>query len=51
MGEALQGLPEGLVRTARERYLQGAEDITTTLDALYERAMQEKGTETCTLNA
>ena len=38
VGEALHGLPEGLVRTARERYLQGAEDITTTLDALYEQA-------------
>ena len=41
LGEALHGLPEGLVRTARERYLQGAEDITTTLDALYERATQD----------
>ena len=38
VGEALHGLPEVLVRTARERYLQGAEDITTTLDALYKRA-------------
>ena len=48
VGEALHGLPEGLVpRTARDRYLQGAEDITTTLDALYERATGEvtSGTE------
>ena len=37
VGEALHGLPEGLVQAARERYLEGAEDITTTLDALYER--------------
>ena len=37
VGEALHGLPDGLVQTARERYLQGAEDITTRLDALYER--------------
>ena len=41
VGEALHGLPEGLVQTARERYLQGAENITTTLDALYERAEHE----------
>ena len=47
VGEALHGLPEGLVRTTRDRYLQGAEDITTTLDALYERATGEvtSGTE------
>ena len=50
VGEALHGLDEGLVRTARERYMQGAEDITTTLDALYERAMQNAATENCTLN-
>lgn len=43
VGEALHGLDEGLVRTARERYLQGAEDITRTLDALYERAGHEGG--------
>ena len=42
VGEALHGLDEGLVRTARERYLQGAEDITTTLDTLYERAEREE---------
>ena len=41
VGEALHGLPDGLVRTARERYLEGAEDITTTLDALYGRAACE----------
>ena len=38
VGEALHGLEEGLVQTVRERYLQGVEDITGTLDALYERA-------------
>ena len=42
VGEALHGLPEGLVRDARERYLQGAEDITTTLDALYERGKPDE---------
>ena len=49
VGEALHGLPEGLVRTARDRYLQGTEDITTTLDALYKRATGEvtSGTERC----
>ena len=36
MGEALHGLPEGLVETVRERYLQDAGDITGALDALYE---------------
>ena len=41
VGEALHGLPAGLVRSARERYLEGAEDITTTLDALCERAAQK----------
>ena len=41
VGEALHGLPEGLVRTARERYLRGAEDITTALYALYMRAAQD----------
>ena len=39
VGEALHGLPEGLVETARERYLQVAEDITGALDALYEQTM------------
>ena len=42
VGEALHGLPEGLVQTARERYMQGAEDITTTLDALYEQTKLEE---------
>ena len=42
VGEALHGLPEGLVRTARERYLQDAEDISTTLDALYKREKYEE---------
>ena len=41
VGEALHGLDQELVRAARERYLQGAEDITRTLDALYERAGHE----------
>ena len=41
VGEAMHGLPEGLVRTARERYLRDAEDITATLDALYDQAKQE----------
>ena len=43
VGEALHGLPEGLVETARARYLRDAEDITRALDALYERASVEKG--------
>ena len=38
VGEALHGLPEALVQGARERYLQGAEDITAALDALNARA-------------
>ena len=42
VGEALHGLDEGLVRTARERYLGNAEDITAALDALYERAKHER---------
>ena len=41
VGEALHGMPEGLVETVRERYLQDAEDITGALDALYERARLE----------
>ena len=36
IGEALLGLPEGLVEAVRERYLRDAEDITGALDALYE---------------
>ena len=51
VGEALHGRPEALVETVRESYLQGVEDITTTLDALYERAMQETGGKYRTLNA
>ena len=42
---------KGLVRAARERYLQGAEDITTTLDALYKRAKQQAGAENPTVAA
>ena len=38
VGEALHGLPEGLVEVARKRYLQDAEDISGALDALYDRA-------------
>ena len=38
---ALHGLDEGLARTARECYLENAEDITAALDALYERATHE----------
>ena len=47
VGEALHGLPEGLVQAARERYLEGAEDITTTLDALYERGTRDGVLEIC----
>ena len=47
VGEALHGLDEGLVRTVRERYLQGAEDISTTLDALDERATHGVKPSTC----
>ena len=35
LGEALHKLPGELVETVRTRYLQGAEDITGALDALY----------------
>ena len=35
LGEALHGLPGELVETVKTRYLQGAEDITGALDALY----------------
>ena len=38
VGEALHGLPERLVRIARARYLDHAEDITAALDALYAHA-------------
>ena len=48
VGEALHGLPEGLVKTARELYLQDAEDITGALDALYKRAMPETTPRTVT---
>ena len=41
VGEALHGLPEGLVQIARTRYLHDAEDITGALEALYERAKGE----------
>ena len=34
VGEALHGLPEGLVQIARDSYLGEAQDITATLDAL-----------------
>ena len=42
VGEALHGLDEGLVHTARERYLENAEDIAAALDALYERATHDR---------
>ena len=38
VGEALHGLPERLVRIARARYLDHAEDITAALNALYAHA-------------
>ena len=41
VGEALHGLPAELVQTATERFLQDAEDITATLETLYERAAHE----------
>ena len=41
VGEALHGLDEGLVRTARKGFLQDAKDITATLDALYGCAARE----------
>ena len=40
LGEALHGLPGELVETVRTRYLQGAEDITGALDALYRSAAE-----------
>ena len=42
LGEALHGLPEGLVKTIRKRYLQDAEDITGALNALYERGNSDE---------
>ena len=45
IGEAVHGLPEGLVNTVRERYLQDAEDITGALDALYERGNSDEAPE------
>ena len=44
--EALYGLPERLVRIARARYLDHAEDITAALDALYAHAMRAVSMET-----
>ena len=44
VGEALHGLPEGLVETAKERYLHDAEDITGALDALYRQSGHEATT-------
>ena len=46
VGEPLHGLPEGLVKTARERYRRDAEDITGALDALYKSATCEVKPET-----
>ena len=46
VGEALYGLPERLVRIARARYLDHAEDITAALDALYAHAMRAVSMET-----
>ena len=48
VGEALHGLPEGLVKTVRERYLQDAEDITGALDALYGRENPDEAPESRT---
>ena len=48
LGEALHGLPEGPVRTARDRYLQDVEDITGVLDALYERENPDEASESRT---
>ena len=45
VGESLHGLPEGLVKTVRERYLKDAEDITGALDGLYERGNLEEAPE------
>ena len=42
VGEGLHGLDEGLVETAKERYLRDAEDITGALDALYEQSKLEE---------
>ena len=48
LGEALHGLPEGFVRTARYRYFQDVEDITGVLDALYERENPDEASESRT---
>ena len=48
LGEALHGLQEGLVRTARYRYFQDVEDITGVLDALYERENPDEASESRT---
>ena len=42
----MHGVPDELVRTARERYLNDAQDITAMLDALYERSVREATPET-----
>ena len=41
VGEAMHGLDKRLVRSARQRFLQDAEDITATLDALDECSPDE----------
>ena len=46
VGEALHGLPEEFVVTARERYLRDAEDVTGAIDALYEIAACDATPET-----
>ena len=48
IGEAPHGLPEGLVRTARERYPWNVEGIMGALDALYERENPDEGPESTT---
>lgn len=48
LGEALHGLPEGLVRTARDLYFQDVEDVTGALDALYERENPDEASESRT---
>ena len=51
VGEALHGRDEGLVKTARERYLQDAEDITGALDALYERGKRDEAPDSRTVRS
>ena len=46
VGEALHGLPEGLLKTMRERCLRDVLDITGAHDSLYERATCEVTPET-----